>query len=54
MQKLQLLLLQPKTEKAIQKYGSKFDYYLGGISWPFCPTVLGMLIPKPGENFSIH
>ena len=33
-------------------HGSKFDYYLWGISWPFCPMVLGMLIPKPGENFS--
>ena len=28
-----------------------FDKDLGGISWPICPTALGILIPMSGEDF---
>ena len=33
-------------------HGHKFDHGLAGISWPFHPTVLGMLIPRPGKDFA--
>ena len=29
----------------------KFDHGLAGISWPFCPMVLGMLIPRWSDDF---
>ena len=28
-----------------------FDKDLGGISWPTCPTALGIFIPRSGEEF---
>ena len=31
-------------------FDHKFDKGFGGISWPVCPTVLGMLIPGSGED----
>ena len=32
-------------------FSLNFDQGLGGISSPGCPTALGMLIPKSGEDF---
>ena len=29
----------------------KFDHGLAGISWPFCPMLLGMLIPRWSDDF---
>ena len=33
-------------------HGYKFSNTLEDFSRPFCPTVLGRLIPKSGEDFS--
>ena len=33
-------------------HGYKFNNTWGDLSRPFCPTVLGRLIPKSGEDFS--
>ena len=32
-------------------FGLNFDQSLGGTSWPICPMLLGMLIPRPGKYF---
>ena len=31
--------------------GLNFNQGLGGISWPLCPMVLRLLIPRSGEDF---
>ena len=32
--------------------GDEYNRGLGGISWLFCPTTLGMFILKSGRDFS--
>ena len=46
------LILVEVGDKVQFPVGRKSDRGLWGISWPFYPIVLGMLIPRSGEDFA--
>ena len=47
----QTQLKQPALALPFFPFSLNFDQGLGGILWPVRPMVLGMFIPRSGEDF---
>ena len=46
-----MLLVSANLQLTRPPCGHKSDHTLGGISWPFCPVLLGRLVPSSEEGF---